>query len=174
MRTKLYIESKEIDGLNRKFGLLGIKIDDETKNALKRAGLRILADAQRNLKANKSISTGQLINSGKVTEEDGIKVGFESNHAANVEHGQKSGTDVAPSKLVQWLKKKGFYAKGVRGGRAKRGTKFNNAIWAVATKISQNIKQKGTKAKPFLYPALRENEAEVIRILSNAIKKVIK
>ena len=173
MQTKIYIDSKEIDGLNRKFKLLGIKVDEETKTGLKNAGLKILAEAQRNIKKDKSIATGQLINSGKVTEESGIKVGFESNHAANVEHGQKAGTIVAPSVLVQWLKKKGFYAKGVRGGRAKRGTKFNNAIWAVATKISQNIKQKGTKAKPFLYPALRENEAEVIRILSNAIKKVI-
>jgi len=173
MQTKIYIDSNSLNEVSRKIKLLGVRIDEETKDGLKRAGMKILADAQRNIKKDKSIATGQLLNSGKVTEENGIKVGFESNHAANVEHGQKSGTDVAPSKLVQWLKKKGFYAKGVRGGRAKRGTKFNNAIWAVATKISQNIKQKGTKAKPFLYPALRENEAEVIRILSNAIKKVI-
>ena len=164
MRTKLYIESKEIDGLNRKFGLLGIKIDDETKNALKRAGLRILADAQRNLKANKSIATGQLINSGKVTEEDGIKIGFEVNHAANVEHGQKAGTSVAPKVLFEWAKKKNFVPKGKNK---------DSALWAIATKISQNIKARGTKARPFLYPALRNNENEVIRILSNAIKKVI-
>ena len=166
MQTKIYIDSKEIDGLNKKFKLLGIKVDEETKTGLKNAGLKILAEAQRNIKKDKSIATGQLINSGKVTEESGIKVGFESNHAANVEHGQKAGTIVAPSVLVQWLKKKKIYFRG-------RSKKKQNILWAVATKISQNIKLGGTKAKPFLYPALRNNENEVIRIISNAIKKVI-
>ena len=173
MQPKLYIDTESLNEVNRKFKLLGIRIDEETKDGLKRAGMKILADAQRNIKKDKSIATGQLLNSGKVTEENGIKVGFESNHAANVEHGQKSGTDVAPAKLVQWLKKKGFSITGVRGGKVKSGKRYMSIVWAIATKISQNIKRKGTKAKPFLYPALRENEAEVIRILSNAIKKVI-
>ena len=173
MKPKMYIDHKDIDNLNRKFKLLGAKIDEESNNALKRAGMRILADAQRNLKKDKSIATGQLIDSGKVIEETGIKVGYESNHAANVEHRQKSGTNVAPSRLVQWLKKKQFVVRGVRGGKVKSGKKYNNYIWAVATKISQNIRLKGTKAKPFLYPALRNNEDEVIKILGDAIKKII-
>ena len=164
MQPKLYIDTESLNEVNRKLKLLGIRIDDETKDGLKRAGLKILAEAQRNIKKDKSIATGQLINSGKVTEESGIKVGFESNHAANVEHGQKAGTIVAPAVLVEWAKKKQFVPKGKNK---------KSALWAIATKISQNIKLRGTKAKPFLYPALRENEAEVIRILSNAIKKVI-
>lgn len=164
MQTKIYIDNKQIDGLNKKFKLLGIKVDEETKTGLKKAGLKILAEAQRNIKKDKSIATGQLINSGKVTEESGIKVGFESNHAANVEHGQKAGTIVEPAVLVEWAKKKQFVPKGKNK---------KSALWAIATKISQNIKLRGTKAKPFLYPALRNNENEVIRILSNAIKKVI-
>ena len=173
MQPKIYIDTESLNEVNRKLKLLGVRIDDETKDGLKRAGMKILADAQRNIKKDKSIATGQLLNSGKVTEENGIKVGFESNHAANVEHGQKSGTDVSPAKLVQWLKKKGFSITGARGGKVKSGKRYLSIAWAIATKISQNIKRKGTKAKPFLYPALRENEAEVIRILSNAIKKVI-
>ena len=173
MKPKMYIDHKDIDTLNRKFKLLGVKIDEESNNGLKRAGLKILAEAQRNLKKDKSIATGQLINSGKVTEETGIKVGFESNHAANVEHGQKSGTNVEPAKLVQWLKKKNFTITGARGGKVKSGKKYTSVLWAIATKISQNIRLKGTKAKPFLYPALRNNEDEVIKILSEAIKKII-
>lgn len=173
--TRLELPDSEITKFNKLLSGKAKEINKEAQEGLNKVGLQILADAKYNITRNKSIATGQLRDSGKVVmQSDGtIDVLFAAGHATNVELGQKSGTDVAPSVLVQWLKKKGFYVKGARGGRAKKGTKFTNAIWAVATKISQNIKQKGTKAKPFLFPAFRKNENDMIRIIKQAIDKVV-
>lgn len=173
MQTKIYIANSEIDRLSKRIRKLSARVDEEGQNELKRVGLKIVAEAQKTLKKDKSIATGQLINSGKITVEDGIMAGFESDHAANVEHGQKAGTVVSPAALVQWLKKKNFTIRGARGGRVKSGKNYNGILWATATNISKKIKQKGTKAKPFLYPALRNNEKEIINILEKAIKKAL-
>ena len=35
MKPNMYIDHKDIDTLNRKFKLLGVKIDEESNNALK-------------------------------------------------------------------------------------------------------------------------------------------
>ena len=173
--TRLELPNSELQKLNKLLEGKAKEINKEAQVGLHKAGMQILADAKYNLTRNKSIATGQLRDSGKVIiqGDSTIDVLFDVQHAANVELGQKSGTDVAPSVLVQWLKKKGFYAKGARGGRAKTGKKFTNSIWAVAKKISANIKAKGTKAKPFLFPAFRKNENDMMRIIKQAIDKVV-
>jgi len=158
--TRLELSNAELSKMNKLFRGKQKEINAEAEKGLNKIAMQVASDAKRNIKDNKSIATGQLWNSIFTRPQNDltVDVAAEVDHAANVEMGQKAGTYVSPSALVQWLKKKGFKSKW---------------IWAVATKISQNIAAKGTKARPFLFPAFRKNEADMMRVIGDAIKKVI-
>lgn len=168
MRATFDIRSNELISLSKKFEKISKRVNDAAYEGLNKAAMRIGAQAQENLKKNDNIATGQLFNSLRIDRASGsnaIDVLFNSDHAANIELGQKSGTRVEPKTLVEWLKKKNFIP-----GKGRKG--YLSHLWAVATVISRNILAKGTKARPFLYPAFRNNEQEVIDILQREINKV--
>ena len=173
--THLELSNSELARMNKMFKGKAKEINQMAQKGLDTVAAQVAVDAKKNIKDNKSIATGQLWNAIFVRPQKDMTtdVAAEVDHAANVEFGQKAGTIVEPSAIYQWLKKKGFYIRGVRGGKVKKGDNFEGALWGVAKKIVKNIAAKGTKAKPFLFPAFRKNEADMMRVIGDAIKKVI-
>lgn len=168
MKPSFDIRSDQLKKLSVQFEKISRKVNDAAYKGLNSSAMKIGAQAQSNLIANNSKATMQLHNSLRIEKSSGsntVDVVFNSDHAANVELGQKAGTRVEPKTLVEWLKKKNFIS-----GKGRKG--YLSHLWAVATVISRNILAKGTKARPFLYPAFRKNEQEVIDILQREINKV--
>lgn len=174
---KLSIENSELRRLNESLKRHEREINAEASEGLKKAGLKILAKAKENLKKNGSIATGLLRDSGivKVAEDKTVDVLFNANYAIFVENGRKGGKPQPYKPILEWIKKKGIvdtYSKS--GKQNKKGVDYNARLVGMAIAIAKSIGKKGTKAKPFLYPAFRESENEVIDILKKAIQKVIK
>jgi HK97 gp10 family phage protein len=176
----LTIDNKELIKLNKDFKIFSSKVNLAGSQGLEKAGMRILADAQTKLKEDNIIGTGQLINSGKVLKDtDGsVDVAFNARHAGAVEFGRKAA--IPPYKpILEWVKKKGiadtYNIKTKK--RASRGaigaSDFYKRATSIAIAIAKSLGKHPTKAIPFLYPAFRKNEQEVIEVLRQAIKKVI-
>lgn len=163
----IYLESKELEKLKKSFAGHEKKINEAASSGLSRIALIILAKAQQTLKANDNVATGKLINSRKINKQNNLSldVGFDANYATSIEFGQKAGTIVNINALIQWVKKKGLVSR--------RGKNREKEAKSIAFAIRESIKQQGTKARPFLYPAMRDSENEVIKVISEAIKRVL-
>ena len=152
------------------------QINAAANEGLESVALDILSDSQATLKENKNIATGKLINSGKVRKnnDNTIDVEYSANYARSIEYGQTAGTKVSVRALVQWIKKKGIADTYSNSGRRRaRGKDFEKSALSIAFAIQRSIMAKGTKARPFLFPAFRKYENKVINILNNAISKVL-
>lgn len=138
----------------------------DAKNGLKKAGMQIIADAQRNLRNSHINTTGRLSNSGKVQETadgQGLDVGFMSgdeNYAGAVEYGRRAGKMPPPRMLAAWAYKK-FQLKDWK--------EANSAGFAIARLIARF----GTKPHPFFKPAVEKNESRILREITEAIKRTI-
>ena len=60
-----------------------------------------------------------------------------------------------------------------QNSKGTRGKDFEKSALSIAFAIQKSIKAKGTKARPFLFPAFRKYESKVINIINNAINRVI-
>ncbi len=160
-------ESMSVEGLNellRRFDTACDKVRKAAMQGLQRASLQIIADAQMNLRDNRSVVTGLLRQSGKVqkVDEDNLDVGFfdsqnkQSGYAAYVEFGRPPGKMPPPDELAQWAYKK-FQLHDRKLAR--------QAGWGLAVKIAQE----GTKPHPFFIPALEKNKSKIIGALRDAI-----
>ena len=170
---KVKIETKGLQELRRSIDKKTAQIDEAGREGLKRAGMQILATAKENLQNNNSIATGQVRNSGVVeSKENDIDVVFKSLHASAVEFGRRAGKQPPTDSILEWIKKKGLVDTATpKGGRRKRGQDFYKRAQSLAFLIARKIGKFGVKARPFLYPAFRQNEDEVMKILTNSIKK---
>lgn len=143
------------------------------------AAMKILADAKMTLKNNGSIATGQLRDSGVVERGDNyIDVDFKAEHASAVEFGRRAGSTPPVGDMVKglqaWVMKKGLADTFTdSGNRRTRNDNFYKRVRSIAFLIARSIGKKGTKARPFLYPALRKNEPYIRRSVEEAIKKVL-
>ena len=174
--TRLELPDSELQKFNKLLSGKAKEINKEAQEGLNKVGLQILADSQKNLKESKSIASGQLINSGKVKPQaDGtIDIIYEANHAYWVEFGRKAGGMPPVKPIFEWIKKKGLADSSTpSGGRRKRGADFVQKAMSMAYAIAKSIGRQGTKAKPFLFPAFRKNENDMIRIIKQAIDKVV-
>lgn len=175
--TRLELPDSELTKFNKLLASKAKEINKEAQEGLNKVGLQILADSQKNLKDSRSIASGQLINSGKVEPQtDGtIDVIYSANHAIWIEQGRKAGGMPPIKPILEWIKKKGAtdtYSIRTRK-QTKRGEDFYKRALSMAWAIAISIKNNGTKAKPFLFPAFRKNENDMIRIIKQAIDKVI-
>jgi len=143
------------------------------------AAMKILADAKMTLKNNGSIATGQLRDSGVVERGDNyIDVDFKAEHASAVEFGRRAGSTPPVGDMVKglqaWVMKKGLADTFTdSGNRRARNNNFYERVRSIAFLIARSIGKKGTKPKPYLYPALRKNEPYIRRSVEEAIKKVL-
>ncbi len=167
------IEVQGLEQLRRNLDKKSVEIDEAGKEGLKRVGAKILATAKENLQKNNSIATGQVRNSGIVEAKDNdVDVVFKSLHASAVEFGRRAGKQPPTDNMLEWIKKKGIAdTLTAKGNRRKRGEDFYKRAKSLAYLIARKIGKFGVKARPFLYPAFRQNEDEVIKILTNSIKK---
>jgi HK97 gp10 family phage protein len=171
---KVKIETRGLEELRRSVDKKTAEIDEAGREGLKRAGMQILATAKENLQKNNSIATGQVRNSGVVEgKENDIDVVFKSLHASAVEFGRRAGKQPPIDNILEWIKKKGIidtYSIKTRK-QTSRGKNFYKKAAALAFLIARKIGKFGVKARPFLYPAFRQNEDEVMKILTNSIRK---
>ncbi len=142
---------------------------------VKAATLNTAADAKANVKGNDSIATGQLINSieneyraGK--QEGTVTVG--ANYGGYLEFGRKAG-GMPPVKFIfEWVRKKGvgaIFSVSTRRQVQKKSTeqKQMGIAWAIAKSIMRN----GTKPRPFLIPAWRENATRLVAQLRRTLEQ---
>lgn len=174
--THLELSNSELARMNKMFKGKAKEINQMAQEGLNKVAMEVKADAQKGLKEAKSISTGQLINSIFIRPQKdlSIDVAAEANHAYWVEFGRKAGGMPPIKPILEWIKKKGLSdTTTAAGGRKKRGADFYKAATSLAWAIAKSIAAKGTKARPFLFPAFRKNEADMMRVIGDAIKKVI-
>lgn len=139
----------------------------EADQALKRAGMNIIAEAQMNLRNNHTNTTGRLSQSGRVqrTKEagGGYDVGFmsgEDNYAGAVEFGRRPGKMPPPDAMAQYVYKK-HHLTDRRRARAWG--------WALAVKIGA----KGTRPHPYFEPAVKNNQMRVLTEVADAVRRTI-
>ena len=162
MEGSLSVEG--LDKLLRGFDKAGKVVREAAMKGLQRAGLNIIADAQLNLRENRSVVTGLLRQSGKVqkVDEDNLDVGFfdtqnrQSGYAYFVEYGRRAGRMPPPDELAQWAYKK-FQLHDRKEARA--------AGWAMAIRIAKE----GTQPHPFFAPAIDKNRSKIIHAIRDAV-----
>lgn len=159
---RVSLDNAELKKLDKDFQKCAIKINEASSSGLKRIALKVLAKAQKNIKEADSVVTGKLINSGKVIPQKDltIDVDFNTNYAAAYEFGRKGGENVSQKNIYQWYRKK-------------TGENDEKKLKSIAYLITRKIKLFGTKPKPFLYPAMRDSENEMIDLIKDSIKKVL-
>lgn len=165
-------EAVWVEGQDKLFvNMDGLTADVEkaAHRGLQRAGMRIIADAQRNMRTaghNGATlnATGQLSNSGKVQDgENGtIDVGFFSTtsgtgYAAAVEYGTKAHWPPRWA-LRAWVRKKLRVPE--------------NEADAAAARVSWGIFKRGTRPHPFFAPAVEKNHNEISKAVTDAVNEV--
>ncbi|MFI3249240.1 MAG: hypothetical protein R3Y39_08970 [Rikenellaceae bacterium] len=140
--------------------LRGTPAEAVFKKAVSATAISVLSDSQKNLKENGSQATGKAFSSGKVepieTTSSNITSGvsYDANYAYYIEFGRKAGRMPPTDEIEQWLQKKGL----------------SHSAYAVA----KSIAQKGTEAKPFLYPALKKNRNTMTKYFKQYYDEFIK
>lgn len=151
-----------LNDLHLKFDKVTREVFMEADEGLKKGGMKIIADAQQNLKANGSNNTGLLSNSGKTQRIDaGYDVGFFSSgkgYAEYVEYGRRAGRFPPLADIRAWTKKKLRVEE----------RRLNSAAFLIGRKIAR----KGTRPQPFFSPALQKNQREIMDAVSDAVNKV--
>lgn len=158
-----------LDEVLRGFGKAKKAVRMAAFKGLQKAALDILVDAINNLRANGSIVTGLLRQSGKVQRvaEVTLDAGFfdtkndKSGYAYFVEYGRRAGRMPPPDELAQWAYKK--YKLHDRKLARQVG-------WAMAVKIAKE----GTKPHPFFAPAIDKNKTRIIERIQNEINDAVR
>ena len=153
----------------------------DAQNGLKRAGMQIIADAQRNLRNSHINTTSRLSNSGKVQEAadgQGLDVGFMSgdeNYAGAVEYGIKNPKWFSYKALWNWVSKKHNLKLTKHTGKNGRPLKddVNPEVKTIAYFVRNKIVRQGTEPHPFFKPAVEKNETRILQEITKAIKRTI-
>ena len=191
--TRLELSNAELGRMNLMFKGKLKEINAEAHNGLNEVAMLVKIDAQKNLERNGSYATGKLMSDIKIRPQTDltIDVAAEANYAYWVEFGRRAGQTPPPYKFIlEWVKKKQiadtFSIKthkqvyrgaakdytNKKGKEVKRSDYYKKAI-GIAIAIAKSIGKQGTKAKPFLYPAMRASETEMMIVINRAIKKVL-
>lgn len=172
------VETIKLEGLTEvcmKLRRLPAAATDAALGGLKKAGLHIIADAQENLRHNKSVVTGLLRQSGKVESNRARKevtVGFfdtrnRKGYATYVEYGRRAGKFPPLDMIEQWVRKKG---SGTRAAARRSEKELRSAAFLIARSIAQN----GTQPHPFFTPALDKNRTKIVKAVQDAVDNYTK
>lgn len=149
MNDALYIDVIGTDALLKRFNDTEKNVKKAAMLAGQQVGMKIIAEAKRNLRLNNSVVTGMLRNSGKLQKtNDGLDIGFfdsssrSSGYASRVEFGGRLSKIPKgfASILAAWAKKK-FQ---LPDRDAKRMGYF----------VSKKIIREGSQPHPYFYPAV--------------------
>lgn len=162
-----------VEGLDKLYASIDTCIDEvgrEARQGLKKAGMQIVADAQRNLRTagyngGTVNNTGRLSQSGKTqeTKDGAIDAGFfsgdgERGYAAVVEYGSKKHWFPPVDALRAWVYKK------------LRVT--TEEVDSAAYLVGRAIKRRGLSPHPFFAPAVNKNKRAVSKAITDAVNKV--
>ena len=160
----------QLEGLDKVLKALAKCDKDVTEAAMKgmeAGGMNIIADSQQNLRANGSVVTGLLRESGRVIRNgDDITVGFfdttnKTGYAEYVEYGRRAGKMPPVDTLKAWAYKK-FHLRDWKAAAS--------MAWAIATEIARN----GTQPHPFFGPAVKKNYKKILNAVRDAVRKKIR
>ena len=123
------------------------------------SSLSIQRMARENLRASGAIATGRLRSSVNIrftSDRLGALIGTNVNYAGDVEYGQKPGHWPNVGDLVRWVRKK--ITANLKASRR------------IAYLVGRKIFQRGTEAKPYLFPAAEK----IWPVFKNNIYRVLK
>lgn len=153
-----------LDGLEKNLSRFSGRLTESARKGLASAGMQIVADAQQNLRRNRTNNTGLLSQSGKVQVTDGgdaVEAGFfspgQQGYAEYVENGRRAGKMPPVKMLQEWAYKK------LRVGK----DQARSAGYLIARKIAR----KGTRPQPFMRPAVERNMDAVEKAVSAAARE---
>jgi len=131
------------------------KLYEVNKRFLPDAGALIQGEAKRNLRANRTTNEGQL-RSSIVSDvgRDEVKIGSNLEYAAHVEYGTRPHFPPI-SAIQEWARKK-----------------IGDGSKSTAFLIARKISRVGTKAQPFLRPALDVNRKNLVRMWKKYFRRV--
>lgn len=176
MAREVWLEGQ--DRLYLNMNRIAEDVYKEAKAGLKRGGMKIIADAQRNLRTagyrgGTLNNTGRLSQSGKVQEvEDGtLDIGFFSTdgsrgYAAVVEYGSKKKFWPNVAYLRAWVHKK----LGVPNEEADSVAFLIGR--QIAGKSPKHPEKYGLTPHPFFKPAIEKNKKALEKAISDAVNKI--
>ncbi len=152
---------KAMDGCER-------KVVEAAVDGMEAGALDIIADAQDNLRANGSVVTGLLRQSGSVSRKgDEITAGFfdsqngQTGYAEFVEYGRRAGRMPPVDVITAWVYKK-FHLRNWKAA--------TSMGWAMAKRIAAV----GTQPHPFFGPAVQKNTRKILDAVRKAVQRVTK
>jgi len=152
----LIVEMQMSDRVRREIGNLTYVTDLQIpflRRALNRGAQRVVSSSKRNLRSNKSISTGLLRRS--IAKE--VKVG-------NREVSAIVGTNVNYA---------GYVEEGTRPHKIRPSNKrFLRFVIGGKVIFAKEVNHPGSKAKPYLVPALKSNRSLIINDIVVELNKV--
>ena len=173
----LLLDKTELFEVQKQIKQFGTEAENASYKAMNSVAMDIIQDGQKNIKQNDSIATSQLLNSGRVKGDRpnlGVDAEFNTGHASVVEFGRKSGKFPPIDVILQWVKKRGLadtYSIKTQH-KTRRGDAFEVRAKQAAFLIARKIAKEGTRARPFLYPAMKSNEGNFLKKIKDAIKQI--
>lgn len=147
MTAAVTIDASKLERLLDRFDGATAVVDREGKAALDRAAIRVQNAAKANLHASGAIDTGRLLNSITVGRPSPFEraVGTNVMYAEAVEVGRRPGAPMPPSgSLLGWMQRHGIPAED-------------------EYLVRRGIGARGIAPRPYLGPALTDNESAIQR-----------
>lgn len=175
MTDGMHIDEASLRNLRVNFKVFQKEVLAASLDGLKAFGMQIVGKAKELLKANGSVATGILRNSGRtvVQPDNTVDAGFYARYAEFVEYGRTSGKMPPVDDIYAWIRKKG----AGRNSALKAATAFTgkseeqlarSAAWAIA----KSIAEKGTRPHPFLKPAYDQYRVSIGQFMQTKINLV--
>ncbi len=145
---------------------------------LARACVDILNDAKQRLTDGGQRATNLLFNSGKVQRsqeaDNAYEILFDTEYAEFVEFGRRPGKQPPVDQIKAWIDKRHILdTYSIKTHKqTKRGSDYEKRRDGLAFAIARSIGKKGTKAHPFLHPALEANKEKILPYIKDEIKKL--
>lgn len=158
------------------------------RNALNQAGQMVERTAKENLTANNSVAFGHLrasIGSQMTATADSIvvQVGTNLGQTRNRRVGYGPAVEfgtvphaVPLDDLYQWVRVKKMAGKYALKTRRRMGNKAQQLQedMTLAREIQMKIRFSGTRAQPYLLPAMDSNREEIVDLVDKAVDQVLK
>lgn len=169
MSEVLWVDVRSAGRLFASLSGLSPRVAAAAEEGLKKGGMQIIADAQRNMRTaghNGATlnATGRLSQSGRVQKaQDGsLDVGFfsgdsETGYAAHVEYGTRAHWPPRWA-LRAWVRKKLRVAE--------------KDADAAAARVAWGISRHGTAPHPFFQPAVNKNHQALVKAVQDAVAQM--
>lgn len=168
MDSRGEIRLEGLEQLTRALEKCDKEVCEAAMQGMEAGALDIIADAQVNLRANGSVVTGLLRQSGNVSRKGyDIEAGFfdtqnkQTGYAEFVEYGRRAGRMPPVDVIMAWVYKK-FHLRDWKQAKA--------IAWPMAIRIAKQ----GTQPHPFFGPAIKKNQQKILDAVRKAVQRKTK